>query len=108
MVRYSSAALTLIALLLSAPMTRVALGCATEVHSQSVNPKKLSSWAKYWNSKKVVRKPSSSSTDTSWSKDQLWGVQNSALWKPEAVLANAVSEALAAGYAEPGALDVLV
>jgi len=105
--------LILISLLLQAPMICSSLGCATEVQAKSTTAKKPSAWSKYWNSKNAHRKPSAlnapgKARDTAWSKDQLWGGQNPSLWKPEAVLANAVSDALAAGYAEAGALDVLV
>jgi hypothetical protein len=113
MVRYSFATLALVSVLFQAPVICSSLGCATELLPQLTISKKPTVWAKYWNSKKAHRKPSALNavahpTDTAWSKDQLWGGQEPSLWKPEAVLANAVSEALAAGYAEPGALDVLI
>ena len=84
-----------------------ALGCATELQAKSAHVKKPTAWAKHWKSKRAGRRIASVG-DTSWSKDQLWGGQNPKLWKPEAVLANAVSDALARGYSEFGAQDVLV
>jgi len=88
--------------------TQGSAACATDVHQ----PKNKASWKKYWLAHNGVkstqgRKPSENAPLPSAKQDP-WGGSDTKKWQPEAVLANAVSEALNDGWADPEAKDVLV
>lgn len=93
--------------------THQVLGCATDLKKMKT-PAPATAWSKYWNAHassskrdpKSARMPSSDSTG--WSADRQWGGNNSAAWKPEAIVANAASDALDRGFARAGAQEVLV
>jgi hypothetical protein len=101
-------------LLISGPSLFKAFGCATDLKSAPNRPHQ-SAWEKYWKAhhlgmkknNQTTRTPSAVDT-TSWSQDRPWGGKDSSLWKSEAIVANAASDALLRGFAQTNAQEVLV
>jgi hypothetical protein len=85
-----------------------ALSCVTAIKGASGKE----SWKSYWNAHKKLRfssqrKPSQN-MEFPYSKQDPWGGSDASKWRPEAILANAVSEALNDGWSQSNVKDVLV
>ncbi len=91
----------------------IAHSCATDV--KNAKHAHETAWSKYWksqqhafHSKKTAQKRTPSSFPTQWSASLPWGGTNTNNWKAEAVLANAVNQALDSAYSESDVQDVQV
>ena len=98
-------------LLMAAMTGSRAQACATDVHAPARSPKQsAAAWRAYFKSHSKVgaRTPAEDSGQLPTASHDPWGGADPAKWRPEAVLANAVSEALNDGWAMTGAREVLV